>query len=166
MIKFLILLLSFQVQAQTQDLPGPEDIPIAPAPHEVSEGEPTKRDLGILEGIIEDYDYKGQEKRDPFAPFYAVKQADQGPRIGPFTPLEGFDLDQLRLIGIIWNVPKPKALVLDPNSRTHVIYGKSRIGRNNGYVAEIREGELVIMESFNNEGRMSYQPRIIKLQRE
>jgi type IV pilus assembly protein PilP len=145
----------------------PEDTHIDPGLVNGPEVEMPKRDLGILEGIIEDYDYKGQDKRDPFAPFMVVKPSQpSGPMVGPVTQLERFDLDQLRVVGIMWNVAKPKALIIDPENKTYVVYSKTRIGRKNGYIAEIREGELVIVESFNNEGRVSYQPRVIKLQRE
>lgn len=154
-------------------LPGPEDVAVdavtetPPAPETEAEAPhmPPKRNLGILEGIIEDYDYKGQGKRDPFAPYATIKPSSSGP-IGPVTELERYTLDQLRLVGIIWNVPKPRALFTDPNQKTYVVYAKTRVGRNSGYVAEIREGEVVVIEAFSNEGRYSYQPRIVKLQRE
>lgn len=169
----LVFLLSLIVRAQDvpSPPPPPEQVPAAEleqmgGPEHEAESEGTGRDLGILEGIIEDYDYRGQDKRDPFAPFVLVKPVLSGTPIGPVTPLERFDLEQLRLVGIIWNVPKPKALVLDPDNKTYVVYNKTRIGRNNGYVAEIREGEVVIVESYNNQGRLSYQPRVVKLQRE
>lgn len=167
----LVFLLSLVVRAQdVQPPPPPPPEPTSAAESELEqpgqEPEGAGRDLGILEGIIEDYDYRGQDKRDPFAPFVLVKPVLSGTPIGPVTPLERFDLEQLRLVGIIWNVPKPKALVIDPENKTYVVYNKTRIGRNNGYVAEIREGEVVIVESYNNQGRLSYQPRVVKLQRE
>ncbi len=158
-----------------QNLPPPENIsiddgvPAAPdeeLPSNVPGEKKQKINLGILEGIIEEYDYQGEGKRDPFAPFVAHQMQAFGTPVGPVTELERFDLDQLRLIGVIWGVPKPKAMFLDPNNKTYVVHDKARIGRHNGYIAEIREGEVVIIEAFNNEGRFSYQPRILKLQRE
>ena len=146
--------------------PEPPPVEAPAAAPEVSAAPTGKKDLGILEGIIEEFDYNGQEKRDPFAPFSGKPVISTGEPIGPVTKLESFDVDQLKVVGIIWNVPKPKAMVLDPSNNTYVVHSRDRIGRNNGYIAEIREGELVVIESFNNDGRLSYQPRIIKLQKE
>lgn len=150
--------------------PAATPAPPAPAPEvtpPLEEGEvaPT-RDLGILQGIIEDYDYRGADKRDPFVVFPGLRVRKQGPRLGPVTQLERFDLDQFRLIAIMWNVSRPKALLLDPENNNYVVFKKTRIGRRNGYVADIREGELVVMETLEREGQMTFQPRVIRLQRE
>lgn len=175
---------SASTNSPANTLPGPEDIAVDSGAADASAAMPAapeeevanakasaqkpNRDLGILEGVIEQYEYQGIDKRDPFAPYISAVKPPGGvtPPVGPVTELERFELEQLRLVGIIWGVPKPKALFLDPNQKTYVVFNKTRIGRNSGYVAEIREGEVVVIEAFNNEGRYSYQPRIIKLQRE
>lgn len=125
-----------------------------------------KRDLGILQGIIEDYDYRGVDKRDPFAIYSGIKKVQPGVKLGPVTQLERFDLEQLRLVAIMWNVAKPKALVVDPENNNYIVFKKTRVGRRNGYVAEIREGEMIIMETIERDGQVTYQPRVIRLQRE
>lgn len=125
--------------------------------------------LVLLEGIIEDFEYAGKNRRDPFAPyttFQAVESTNSVAALPPSSELETFDIDQLKIVGIIWNVSEPRAFVLAPNSKTFVIKKDVRVGRNQGKVVSIREGEVVIVESFMNQGRFSYQPRVMKLQRE
>ena len=60
--------------------------------------------------------------------------------------LKAYDLQALRVTSLIWDVEVPKALVLDPAGQTHHVQVGSAIGRNQGYVAKIREGELVVVE--------------------
>ncbi len=120
----------------------------------------------ILQGIFEDYRYEPTGKRDPFLSFTAPKSSEK--ECGPFEDcdtgaLQRFDLDQLKLVGIIWDVKTPKAMFIDPSSKTHIVSEQDKIGRNNGYIAEIREGELVVIEKFYNLGRFTYQTKVLKL---
>lgn len=117
-----------------------------------------------LADIIEDYEYLGGDKRDPFLPYEGASSAVVNE---PSFPLQKFDLDQLKVVGVIWKVKNPKALILDPTGKSHFVSVNARIGRNNGYIAKIREGEVVVVESFSDpDGRVSYQTRMIKLKTE
>ncbi|HEX4923546.1 MAG TPA: pilus assembly protein PilP [Bdellovibrionales bacterium] len=135
------------------------------APADSTKGEEVRT---ILQGIFEDYKYDPVGKRDPFSPYLAPKAAAE---CGPFQDcdtgaLERFALDQLKLVGIIWDVKTPKAMFTDPGGKTHVVNEQDKVGRNNGYIAEIREGEVVVIEKFYNLGRFTYQTQVLKLQRE
>ncbi len=115
----------------------------------------------LLNGIIEDYVYVPQGKRDPFAPFdFEVTDSNA---LGPLFPLQKYDLEQLKLVGIIWEVKQPKAMIMDPMGSSHVVKVNDRVGRSNGYVARIREGEIVVIESFKDSGKISYQTQVMKL---
>jgi type IV pilus assembly protein PilP len=115
-----------------------------------------------LADIIEDYDYSPKDKRDPFQPF--ERPRGQTGLVGPLWPLQGFDLDQLHLVGIIWDVKNPKAMITDPTGKGYVVKVNERIGRNNGYIARIREGEIVVVESVVGlDGKLSYTTKLMKL---
>jgi len=175
----------FLGRAISQDAPAPGPTPdLAPgmtAPGEVSPkntnknatskesgqtskvGSPDKKNP--LSDIIEDYNYNARDKRDPFQPFEHPKGV--GGIVGPLWPLQAFDLDQLHLVGIIWDVKSPKAMITDPTGKGYVVRVNERIGRNNGYIARIREGEIVVVESITNlEGKLSYTTKLLKLQAE
>ncbi len=131
-----------------------------------TEDEPSEEsELGLLEGIIENYEYKSLEGRDPFRePRVDFGEAvPLGPLVGASQVLERYELNQLRLTGVIWGVDDPKALVLDPVGQTHVVKKGQRMGKNRGKVVEIREEEIIIMESYKNQGRYSFQTRVIRL---
>jgi type IV pilus assembly protein PilP len=124
--------------------------------------------VNLLEGIIEDYSYIPGDKRDPFQPFNEAATLSKvvvSPNLEPMLPLERFDLDQLKLVGIIWGGDKSRAMFLDPESRTHIVRLNERLGKNRGYIAAIREGEVVVMEPFGKEGSITYRTLILKLQR-
>ncbi len=106
------------------------------------------------------YSYDPTGKRDPFRPEEekevlvedssgAVVKRSEGPApLAPreLDPLEAFDLSQLKVSAIIWDVKNPRALLRDPNGGTHTVRLKSRLGRRNGFVVAIREGEIVAVE--------------------
>ena len=83
----------------------------------------------------------------------------------PLTALQRFDLNDLRLIGIMWDIREPKAMFVDPENKVHVIGRDEGIGNQNGYVESIREGEVVVVEAVRSDAGVEYQSKIVKLKR-
>lgn len=82
--------------------------------------------------------------------------------------LEGYDLEAFKITTVLWDIKYPKALVKSPNDEIFVVEEGTKIGRNSGYVAKIREGEVVVIESTmpNGEtGRKFYKTQVLKLGR-
>lgn len=116
-----------------------------------------------LEGFFEEYEYDPTDKRDPFLAYH---EAPDAPQNIVLEPLQKFSLSSLQLVGIIWHVKQPKALFVDSEKRSHVVFENSKIGNNNGYVAAIREGEVVIVESRRDtDGRIQYETQVLKLRK-
>lgn len=115
----------------------------------------------LLMGIIERFEYDPADLRDPFTPYNPSKGG--APAQGPVLPLQRFDLEQLKITAIIWDVADPKAMIEDPQGNTNLVRMNERVGRNNGYIAAIREGEVVVVEAFDNAGNISYKTRIMKV---
>lgn len=114
----------------------------------------------VIEGIGDFFVYVENDRRDPFVPF-SVPRPNTGTE--ELTWLQRFEIDQLALIGIIWDVRKPKCMFVDPNGRTHVVGRNEKIGIRGGYIAEIRENEVVIVEKMKTAGLVSFQTRVVKL---
>lgn len=118
----------------------------------------------------EGYSYDPTGRRDPFKP-YGESQSTQAPDIStperpsvPVEPLQMYDISQYRLLGIVWEVRDPKAMIMDPTGRTHMIRRQTRIGRNNGFVASIREGEVIVVEpSVGDNGVQTAITRVMNL---
>ncbi|MEO5363552.1 MAG: pilus assembly protein PilP [Magnetococcus sp. DMHC-8] len=108
----------------------------------------------------EPFVYRAQDRRNPFqAPVAVLPDESTGPgprqqtRIKEY--LESFQLDSLKLVAILFDVTSrspahlqgsPVAMVEDPDGTGHVVREGSYIGVNEGRVARIRDGEVVIEE--------------------
>lgn len=97
--------------------------------------------------------------RDPFQPY----EAEEGGLKNQITPLQKYDLVDLKVVGIIWSNIEPKAMVVDPKGMTHFVKKKTKMGRGEGYVALIRDGEVVVVEPYEEGGQTFYNTRILPL---
>lgn len=109
------------------------------------------------------YEYDSKGKRDPFQPYFGTTELTPGAEMGPITFLQRFDIAELKLIGIIWDVSRPKAMILAPSGGVYVVEVNTKIGRNNAYIGAIREGEIVIVEPFDDDGKKSYNTKVIAI---
>ncbi len=109
------------------------------------------------------YEYESKGKRDPFQPYFGTTELTPGAEIGPITFLQRFDIAELKLIGVIWDVSRPKAMILAPSGGVYVVEVNTKIGRSNAYIGAIREGEIVIVEPFDDDGKKSYNTKVIAI---
>lgn len=101
-------------------------------------------------------------RRNPFLPPQLVEGTPADMML-PGTPLERYDLNELKLVGIMWDVVAPKAMLIDPQGEVHVLGKDDRIGRKRGYVAVIREGEVVVVETSSFNGENTYATRVLRI---
>ena len=98
-----------------------------------------------MHNLKSEYSYNPKGKRDPFKPFI-LKQSkiiEKKPR----TPLQEYEIGQLKLVGIIWRLKDPIALVEDSAKKGFFMRKGTLIGRY-GVVKEIKENEIIIEEKF------------------
>ena len=55
-------------------------------------------------------------------------------------------LREYKLIGVIWDVKNPKAMLVDKNKTKHLLKKNYRIGNKNGLVSEIGEGSITVLQ--------------------
>ena len=155
----LLFILSAAIVAHAQA--PPETAAAAPAP-----GASTVDGLNpMFAGIMDPFDYDTRGRRDPFIQPIPDRPMEQQQVHGPLLPLQKFDLSQLRLVGIIWDVKRPKAMIKDPTGYTHLVSTNTRIGPRNGYIAVIREGEIVVVETQDQEGHLVSSAQVVKIAR-
>jgi len=108
--------------------------------------EKPKDPLDLAIEAQEGYVYNPIGKRDPFRSFLASgpKDDDDTPR----TPLQRYDLDQYQLVGVIWGIDRPRALVQDPEHTGHVVEIGTYIGKNWGKVTQITSSGVVVTEEY------------------
>lgn len=122
------------------------------------------------------YTYDPTNRRDPFRP-YGQSQTSQAPteksldgtptiEEEPRTPLQTYDVAQFKLLGVVWKVKNPKAVLRDPVNQQHIVYKYTKIGRNNGFIAAIKEGAVVIVEpTIGDNGLPSAITRTLELKK-
>lgn len=166
-IKFaLILAIPFVIGNLVAQEPTGPTTPPAPA-----EGKqlppPVETSVDLLRGskFLVPYIYQQDNRRDPFRPFQEIGPLEGSELVGPLLPLQRYDLSEIKLVGIIWDIRNPKAMFVDPTKKVHTLTKDDRIGRNNGYVAVIREGEVVVVETVNIRGELAYNTRVLQIER-
>lgn len=145
---------------QNPSSPLVETMPSPPAP-------PLPVSAGASEWsiLLAPYDFDAKTKRNIFVPMAPVSQANSGDYQGPVLPLQRYNLEEIKLLGIIWNVPRPKAMFMDPTKQIHVLERDDRIGNRNGHVGAIREGEVVVIEPTDSDGDVPFTARVMRIQR-
>jgi len=114
-----------------------------------------------VQGFLEPFIYDSKNRRDPFQAYVDFRPAENL----NLSPLQRFDLDDLHLVGIMWDVHNPRAMFIDPDKQVHVAGRDESIGKKNGYIAVIREGEVVVVESFRKDGELQFKPRVLRMER-
>lgn len=94
----------------------------------------------------EEYTYNPIGKRDPFRSFLSL--GNRGPDPIPRTPLQKYEIDQYQLVGIVWGVERPRALVEDPAGVGHVMEIGTYIGKNWGKVTQITPTQVMVTEEY------------------
>lgn len=80
------------------------------------------------------------------------------------TGLLAYDLESLKLTSLLWNIDEPRALIKDPTGQTYKVKEGVLIGRKDGYIAKIREGEIVVVEKELVRGEDGLEKEIFKTQ--
>ncbi|WP_303722653.1 pilus assembly protein PilP [Malonomonas rubra] len=93
------------------------------------------------------YVYNGEGTRDPFkSPLdILVEVSDAGV---PLTPLQKFDLNQLRLIGVIIGKGDPRAMVIAPDGKSFILKKGVKVGKNNGVVTKVTTDSVEVLEEY------------------
>jgi type IV pilus assembly protein PilP len=153
----ILIALIIQIKVVYAQGPPPTKLPV------INLADPNASPPPVLSGIMDPFDYDPRGRRDPFSQEIPSKIIPQGNVHGPLLPLQHFELSQLQLTGILWNVSHPKAMIKDPQGNVYVIGPNARIGPRNGYVAAIREGEIVVVETIEQDGRLISTAQVVKI---
>ncbi len=97
------------------------------------------------------FEYSAVGKRDPFWSFYKEEsRPGAGKTELPSSPLQMFEIDQLKLVAVIFGVAQPKAMVEAPDGKGYIVQLGTLVGKNFGRVARISHNEVVVTEEFRD----------------
>lgn len=159
----------------SQDAPKSPEPALAQAPSEAAtkiETPPVAKNNSVSAALpddvpfLEPYVFDMREgRRNPFRPPISMDGATGLDALLPGTPLERYELDELKLVGIMWDVKSPKAMIIDPQGEVHVLGKDDRVGRKRGYIAKIREGEVVVVEATTFNGENTFSTRVLRIEK-
>ncbi len=159
--------------------PAKKEAKMPPAPaKDISAPAPPKAPAAAEERNVEPppktmlaYNYNPRGKPDPFKPLIAVEPPKAAPaakieaamREGA-TPLEKVDLDQLKVVALVWGIPEPRALIETSKGDGFIITLGTPVGKRYGTVTQITSSGVVVTEKVESSlGKFKNQERTLKL---
>ncbi|HSB03880.1 MAG TPA: pilus assembly protein PilP [Thermodesulfobacteriota bacterium] len=94
------------------------------------------------------YAYNPSGKPDPFKPFLQLTPVREVSRSVPLTPLQRFEISQLKLVAILSAPDGNIGLVEDATGKGYFIKKGTLIGKNDGKVAKILPDRVIVEEVF------------------
>jgi len=110
--------------------------------------EPEKKEPGKKEEA--EFSYNPVGKPDPFKPFIQLTPVKEGSRSVPLTPLQKYDISQLKLVAIISTPEGNIALVEDATGKGYFLKKGTWIGKNDGKVTKILKDKVIIEEAYQD----------------
>jgi len=96
-----------------------------------------------------EFSYNPSGKPDPFRPFIELTPA-RVPRTVPLTPLQRYDLSQLKLVAVISTPDGNVALVEDGTKKGYFLKKGTWIGKNDGKVTKILKDRVIVEEIYQD----------------
>lgn len=147
------------------DVPDmPEDASATPPPappKPAAPPPPSRPNISPATGILFKHtkSYVGElsnPDRDPFRkPLYILEleekslkpQKTEEVRIDDkIEAIRRWPLRDYRLVGVIWDVKSPKAMIVDPSNTMHLLKRNYRIGDKDGIISAVSEGTITVIQ--------------------
>jgi type IV pilus assembly protein PilP len=93
-----------------------------------------------------EYIYNPAGKADPFKPFIQLTPIKTSPKSIPQTPLQNYEVSQLKLVAIISTPEGNIALVEDSTGKGYFLKEGTWVGKNDGKVTKILIDRVIIEE--------------------
>ena len=87
--------------------------------------------------------YNPAGRRDPFRPFTLDIRPEARTQL---TPLQRYELGQLSVVGTVWELSPPRAMLEDSVGMGFIVTVGTPIGRNGGVVTAIEPQRVVVEE--------------------
>lgn len=107
-----------------------------------------EKNEGEKKGEVE-FSYNPSGKPDPFRPFIELSPV-RSPRTVPLTPLQKYDLSQLKLVAIISTPEGNVALIEDGAKKGYFLKKGTWIGKNDGKVTKVQKDRVIVEEVYQD----------------
>ncbi len=93
------------------------------------------------------YAYNSSAKPDPFKPFLQLTPLRSASR-APLTPLQKFEISQLKLVAILSSPEGTVGMVEDATGKGYFVKKGTLIGKNDGRVSKLLADRVIVEEVF------------------
>lgn len=139
--------------------PMAQDQAVAPA---VAQPEVQQEEPKVEKEI---YNYDPQGRRDPFLSL--IQEAKEKPRKRGATPIENFDVSEIKLIAIAWDSQQYYAMITLPDNKSYTVRKGVVLGLYGGRVEGITRDSVIIREAVKDyKGQIKTKDTILKLRKE
>jgi type IV pilus assembly protein PilP len=113
------------------------------------------------------YAYEPKGRRDPFTSLIEVKPSGVRKPLKGSSPVESFDVEEIKLIAIAWDRQHSYAMVTLPDNKSFTIRKGMTLGLYGGKVSEITRDSVIITEQVKDyKGQLKTKDTILKLRKE
>jgi len=116
-------------------------------------GKKTKRKESSLEDVMDKkakWVYNPVGKNDPFKSYFGDLKIDPGTLKKIISPLQRYDVSDLRLTAILWGISEPRAVIVAPNGKSYVVKKGDFMGRNWGKISRILPQKIELIEIYKD----------------
>jgi Tfp pilus assembly protein PilP len=119
-----------------------------------------------LKAEKEVYAYEQKGRRDPFMSLVQVTK-EKPKRMAGKRPVENFDVDEIKLVAILWDNKQYYALITLPDKKSYTIRKGMTLGLYGGKVEDITKDKVLIREHVKDyRGQPKTKDTILKLRKE
>ncbi len=112
------------------------------------------------------YVYEQKGRRDPFLSLVQISK-EKPKRVAGKRPIENFDVDDIKLVAILWEANQYYALITLPDNKSYTIKKGMTLGLYGGKVEDITKDKVMIREHVKDyRGQMKIKDTILKLRKE
>ena len=112
------------------------------------------------------YTYDAKGRRDPFLSLIVVAKAKPVKKKGA-TPMENYDVSEIKLLAIVWDSHQYYALIKLPDNKSYTIRKGMTLGLYGGKVEEIAKDSVLIREQIKDyRGQFKTKDTLLRLRKE
>ena len=112
------------------------------------------------------YVYEQKGRRDPFMSLVQISK-EKPKRLSGKRPVENFDVDEIKLVAILWDTRQYYALITLPDNKSYTIRKGMTLGLYGGKVEDITKDKVLIREHVKDyRGQPKTKDTILKLRKE
>ena len=93
---------------------------------------------------------KETPKRNPFKPFISQEVLKEARVVEPQTPLQRYEIGQLKLVAVVWGIDGSVAMVETPDGKGYSVRKDALIGNRGGKISKVLNNQIVIEEKFKD----------------